>query len=78
MVATVANIENTSNCTIPCYKPSIDLIKLPLKEQYENKERYYATALHERFHWTGHKSRLDRDLDNSFGTEKYAKEELIA
>ena len=78
MVATGAKIENTSDCTIPCYNPSMDLIKLPLKEQYENKERYYATALHELSHWTGHKSRLDRDLDNSFGTDNYAKEELRA
>lgn len=69
LVATGAKIENTSDCTIPCYNPSMDLIKLPLKEQYENKERYYATALHELSHWTGHKSRLDRDLDNSFGTD---------
>ena len=76
LVATGAKIENTSDCTIPCYNPSMDLIKLPLKEQYENKERYYATALHELSHWTGHKSRLDRDLDNSFGTDNYAKEEL--
>lgn len=78
LVATGAKIENTSDCTIPCYNPSMDLIKLPLKEQYENKERYYATALHELSHWTGHKSRLDRDLDNSFGTDNYAKEELRA
>ena len=56
----------------------MDLIKLPLKEQYEKKERYYATALHELSHWTGHKSRLDRDLDYSFGYDNYAKEELSA
>lgn len=29
-------------------------------------------------HWTGHESRLGRDLANSFGTQKYAREELRA
>ena len=29
-------------------------------------------------HWSGHKSRLDRDLKNRFGSRDYAAEELIA
>jgi antirestriction protein ArdC len=29
-------------------------------------------------HWTGHSSRLDRNLKNRFGTEAYAAEELVA
>jgi antirestriction protein ArdC len=29
-------------------------------------------------HWTGHKSRIDRDLKNRFGSRNYAAEELIA
>ena len=29
-------------------------------------------------HWSGHKSRLDRDLKNRFGSRNYAAEELIA
>ena len=33
---------------------------------------------HELSHWTGHASRLDRDLKNRFGTAAYAAEELIA
>jgi antirestriction protein ArdC len=35
-------------------------------------------AFHELGHWTGHKSRLDRDLRNRFGEKAYAAEELIA
>jgi hypothetical protein len=35
-------------------------------------------AFHELTHWTGAKSRLDRDLKNRFGTQAYAAEELIA
>jgi antirestriction protein ArdC len=29
-------------------------------------------------HWTGHKSRLGRDLKNRFGSRDYAAEELVA
>ena len=29
-------------------------------------------------HWSGHKSRLDRDLSHRFGTKAYAAEELVA
>lgn len=29
-------------------------------------------------HWTGHKSRLDRDLRHRFGDRAYAAEELVA
>ncbi len=29
-------------------------------------------------HWTGHSSRLDRDLKNRFGSKAYAAEELVA
>jgi antirestriction protein ArdC len=29
-------------------------------------------------HWSGHKSRLDRDLKHRFGSRNYAGEELIA
>jgi antirestriction protein ArdC len=35
-------------------------------------------AFHELTHWTAHKSRLDRDLKNRFGSRNYAGEELIA
>ncbi len=35
-------------------------------------------AFHELTHWTGHKSRLDRDLKNRFGSRDYAAEELVA
>ena len=36
------------------------------------------TLAHELSHWTGHSSRLARDLKNRFGTAAYAAEELIA
>ncbi len=60
------------------YSPSSDEIHLPPKLAFSNAERYYSTALHELGHWTGHESRLGRELVNSFGTEEYAREELRA
>ncbi|MCK9550439.1 zincin-like metallopeptidase domain-containing protein [Aquamicrobium sp.] len=60
------------------YRPLADFITLPLKEQFSSQAGYYATALHELGHWTGHKTRLDRDLSGGFGSENYAKEELRA
>ncbi len=60
------------------YRSSSDEIHLPNKEQFQRQDQYYATALHELGHWTGHESRLSRDLGNPFGSEAYAKEELRA
>ncbi|HBZ1987853.1 TPA: DUF1738 domain-containing protein [Klebsiella pneumoniae] len=60
------------------YRPSTDSIHLPERSQFSSADNYYATALHEAGHSTGHKSRLDRDLTGRFGSESYAKEELRA
>ncbi|MBP6366921.1 MAG: DUF1738 domain-containing protein [Nitrosomonas sp.] len=60
------------------YRPSTDSIHLPYKHQFPTPDRYYATALHELGHWTGHELRLNRDLAHPFGSEGYAKEELRA
>ena len=60
------------------YRPATDSIHLPDKNQFQSADNYYATALHELGHWTGHGSRLDRDLIHPFGSEGYAKEELRA
>jgi putative DNA primase/helicase len=60
------------------YNSHADFIVLPQKENFKSEGAYYATALHELGHWTGHESRLDRDLANPFGSKAYAKEELRA
>ena len=60
------------------YRLSTDSIHLPPKEQFKSAAHYYATALHELGHWSGHSSRLNRDLNHPFGSEGYAKEELRA
>ena len=60
------------------YKPDEDYIVLPTREQFKSEKHFYDVALHELGHWTGHSSRLNRDLSNPFGSEKYAREELRA
>jgi antirestriction protein ArdC len=60
------------------YSPSKDFIQLPGRERFACAEDFAATLIHELTHWTGHESRLNRDLKNKFGTEAYAFEELIA
>ena len=60
------------------YRGLTDSIHLPKKERFDAPDKYYATALHELGHWTGHSSRLDREMGNVFGSESYAKEELRA
>ncbi|MGJ0532076.1 ArdC family protein [Methylocystis sp.] len=61
-----------------CFVPSLDFVALPYPEMFETEEQYQATKLHELVHWSGHKSRLNRDLNNRFGTKAYAAEELVA
>lgn len=60
------------------YSPSQDFIAMPHKSQFNSEAGYYVTLMHELAHWSGHKSRLDRDLSGRFGNESYAAEELIA
>ena len=72
-----AKIEHSEN-NRAFYRAITDTIHLPPKDQFKSPDKYYATALHELGHWTGHESRLDRGLNNPFGSEAYAKEELRA
>jgi antirestriction protein ArdC len=60
------------------YSPRSDSIHMPPKALFPDSRSFYGTALHELGHWTGHSSRLDRDLVNKFGSPEYAKEELRA
>ncbi|MCW2474537.1 DUF1738 domain-containing protein [Candidatus Symbiopectobacterium sp. NZEC151] len=59
------------------YRPSTDEIWLPERRLFADAASFYATGLHELVHWTGAKSRLNRDMKGRFGSEDYAFEELI-
>ena len=77
MTATRAEIRHGGNSAF--YAPGRDLVQLPAFETFKDAESYYATACHELTHWTGHKSRLDRDFNGKrFGDSGYAREELVA
>lgn len=60
------------------YRSSDDSIHLPETDSFYSSYAYNATALHELSHATGAKHRLNRNIQNFFGTESYAYEELVA
>ena len=60
------------------YVPALDMIALPPPAAYPEAINWYRTALHELGHWTGHESRLARDLSGGDGGKAYAREELVA
>lgn len=60
------------------YVPALDMIALPPKVAYPEPINWYRTAVHELGHWTGHESRLARDMSGSHGGKAYAREELVA
>ena len=65
------------------YSLSSDQVVLPEKVQFPSASHYYQTALHEVGHASGHPGRLNREtlqkgMDDGFGSESYAREELRA
>lgn len=66
------------------FSPVADEINMPPKDLFFDNgqsatENYYAVLLHELTHWTGGKSRLDREqVGHNTDEKKYAFEELIA
>lgn len=73
------------------YSPKRDQIVVPSKKQFnisntpedvfKDGMEFYGTTIHEMAHSTGHESRLGRDgivKIDQFGSDQYAKEELIA
>ncbi|MFC7701886.1 ArdC family protein [Bradyrhizobium sp. GCM10028915] len=60
------------------YMPTEDYVQVPPPQAYFEPINWHRTALHELAHASGHPSRLNRDLSGSYGTKKYAFEELVA
>lgn len=60
------------------YVPAHDYVQVPPPQAYFEPINWHRTALHEIGHASGHHKRLNRDLSGSFGSKKYAFEELIA
>jgi antirestriction protein ArdC len=60
------------------YVPATDQVQMPPFADFRDAPGYYGTLAHEVTHWTGHASRLARDLSGRFRSEAYAAEELVA
>jgi antirestriction protein ArdC len=76
IAATGADFRIGGNRAI--YNPTLDFIQVPRPEAYFEPINWHRTALHELAHYSGHSSRLGRDLSGTFGSALYAKEELVA
>ena len=61
-----------------CCLPQSDRILLPHREAFHSAAALYATWAHEALHSTGHPTRLGRNLAGAFGSDAYAREELVA
>jgi len=60
------------------YIPSADYIQVPPPASYFEPINWHRTVCHELGHWSGHESRLKRDMTGGYGSPSYAREELIA
>ena len=60
------------------YRPSDDTVDIPLRGQFTDSDAFYDVLFHELGHSTGHASRLNRDVANTYGHHAYSKEELVA
>ena len=76
ILKTGANIKHGGGAAF--FSPMGDFIGMPNRDTFQDDSSYYATILHELTHWSGAKSRLDRDMGGKFGSSKYAFEELVA
>ena len=68
--------------SVACYRPAVDAVALPMRDDFRSADAYYHTAFHELAHSTGHESRLDRPeiakATHAFGSADYSREELVA
>ena len=60
------------------YMPTQNYVQVPPPPAFFEPINWHRTALHELGHASGHSSRLNRDLSGSFGSRRYAFEELVA
>ena len=63
---------------VPSYRPGTDEITIPLKSSFLDETEFFSSAFHEMAHSTGAINRLARKIENPFGNEPYAIEELVA
>jgi antirestriction protein ArdC len=76
--ASNAGLKVISAGTEAFYCPSDDTLQVPGCNLFGSREQYWHTMFHEAIHSTGHSKRLDRLTPDSFGSDSYAREELVA
>jgi antirestriction protein ArdC len=76
VAATGASISETGSRAV--YQRNADSITMPAFASFNSADTFYSTLFHELTHWTGHKSRLDREMGKRFADASYAAEELVA
>lgn len=60
------------------YSPTADHVQVPTPQAFFEPVNWHRTVFHELGHWTGHATRLARDLAGRMGSSSYAREELVA
>jgi antirestriction protein ArdC len=78
IAATGAKIEERDTEKQAYYTGQHDFIVMPGFKLSRGRAEYAATLFHELIHWSGHPSRLNRELGTRFGEKATAAEELIA
>lgn len=78
-------LESSSRCPVieratssACYIPSNDKISLPYRASFSSITAFLQVLMHEMGHSTGHPGCLNRGLSTKFGSDEYAREELVA
>jgi antirestriction protein ArdC len=81
IVAGMPNAPKMEQSNAAWYRQSADTVGMPARSLFTSAAEYYSTFFHELTHSTGHASRIGREgieQLNTFGSETYSREELIA
>ena len=77
----VKDLKVNMNVGEPAYSPRDDVVFMPNIQDFNSSEDYYSTIFHELSHFTGHKSRINRQekIWKKYDSQTaYALEELVA
>ena len=81
MRETSLKFQNNKPSERAYYSPSLDMVVVPMPEQYTQIAEYYSTTFHELTHSTMTESRCNRQDGRAgvfFGSDTYSREELVA
>jgi antirestriction protein ArdC len=78
IVAGMPNAPEILEGSAAYYRPSADTVTLPPAETFVSPAAYYVCAFHELAHSVAAENRLGGIDPHSFGSDPYAREELVA